>query len=206
MKKKLSAWLTALAFGLALVTAVLCFAKADSAPLILAVPRAAVERTQAMADSIGDYEALGEMMYGQPDLGVHRKPADPTGEIFWDTFLGSLHCEFGEDFYATDRGLARDAVITRLSFEAVTGQLGPLSRELLEQRVRQSEDMNEVYTEENEYRQDVVMEVVCQAAQQIAAREGNTETLELTVNLVHEGDRWWIVPDQSLLDALSWGS
>ena len=206
--KKASRILGALALALAVLTAGAVIRMKQQPPLVLGQPRQAMEQARTVMDRLcgGDYAGAALGMAGNPDLGADREPADAVGKLLWEAFLESLECEFQGQPYATDYGLAWDAQVTCLDFDSVTEKLGSRSRELLDQRVARAEDVSEIYDEQHEYREEVVMEVLAQAAQAAVREDGRTVTRPLTVQLTCADGQWWVVPDGELLNVFSWGT
>ena len=119
--------------------------------------------------------------------------------------MGSLSCEFRGSCYATDTGLARDAVITALDVSTVTEAVGEYAHALLTQRVETAEDMSELYDEEDNFRQDLVDAIVLEAVDQAIRENGQTASFDVTLSLIQRDGQWWVVPDQALLQAISGG-
>ena len=167
-----------------------------------------MEQAQDVMDRLcaGDYAGASAGMVGNPDLGADREPADDVGKLLWEAFLESLRYEFQGQPYAVDRGLAWDAEVSCLDFDSVTGNLGHRCRELLDQRVARAENVSEVYDENNEYREDVVMEVLREAVETAIREDGRTTVLPMTVKLACVDGRWLVVPDGELLKVFSWGT
>jgi predicted Zn-dependent protease with MMP-like domain len=101
--------------------------------------------------------------------------------------------------------VAQDLRITCLEIGSVTASLRERSQSKLEQRLAEAENISDVYDEQHNYREDVVMAVLYEAAQDALAEDAKTVTYELTVNLVHDEGHWWIIPDDELLKAISGG-
>lgn len=192
---------------LATVAVVVTFRSLDAAPVLLSYSGEAEVQAEALMDAIceGDFSAAGAQMYGQPDLGVDRQPADTVGVLIWDAFVDSLAYEFHGNCYATDAGVARDVTITCLDISSVTDTLGERSRSLLAQRVAEAEDIEQIYDENGEYREDFVMEVLYDAAVQALKEDAVYETQDVTLNLTYQQDRWWVLPSQPLIAAISGG-
>ena len=76
---------------------------------------------------------------------------------------------------------------------------------MLEKRVEEAADISEVYDENNEYREEFVMDVLYEAARQALEEDAVTRTVELTIQLVYSEGQWWVVADSALLDAISGG-
>ena len=88
---------------------------------------------------------------------------------------------------------------------SVTAVLKDRSQALLEQRVEEAEDLEDVYDENLQYREDFVMDVLYDAAVMALKEDAKTITAELTLNLSYQNEQWWIAADRELLDAISGG-
>lgn len=185
----------------------LAFTSMHASPVLLTPPEAAREQVEIVLDAVceGDYVAAGSEMYGTPDLGVDRAAADDVGVLIWTAFVDSLSYTMEGDCYATDSGVAQDVTITCLDMDSVTVNLRERSQVLLEQRVANAVNASELYDENGEYREDLVMAVLYEAAQQALAEDAVNQTVELQLNLVYSEDRWWVLPETGLLNAISGG-
>ena len=183
------------------------FQSINADPVLLEAPEAAEMQIQHMLEKVsaGDFNGAGQMMQGTPNLGVDRASSSEVGVLVWDAFVDSFTYEITSECYATDSGVAQDIRITCLEISSVTATLRERSQNKLEQRVAEAEDTSEVYDEENNYREDVVMEVLLEAAQDALNEDAKTMTFEVTVNLVHRNGQWWIIPEDALLEAISGG-
>lgn len=193
--------------ALAVGTVVLSLRSLNVSPVLLTKPEAAEKQAQAMMEAIcdGDFTGAGNLMYGTPDLGAGRAPADEAGVLIWDAFLDSLRYEFTGDCYATDAGVARDVTIESLDVSSVTAALKERSQTLLAQRVAEAEDVGQIYDENGEYREDFVMEVLNDAVYQALEEDGTYVSRQVTLNLIYQEGQWWIAPDSALLEAISGG-
>lgn len=207
MKKVFSAFFALLGAGVAVFAVYLSFHYMNASPILLGATEAAQQSVVQVLDCVceGDYDAAGEMMYGKPVLGVDREASDDVGVLVWNSFVDSLSYELVGQGYATDSGVAQNVRFTCLELSSVTANLRQRAQALLAQRVAEAEDVSEIYNENNEYREDLVMEVLYIAAQQALAEDAGTATVELTVNLVYSDGQWRVVPDVALLRAISGG-
>lgn len=197
-------------FGLAamliLVGSVLLALNSLDAPVRLAeVPMEAMEQSEKLLEAVaaGDYASAGKLLYGQPDLGVNGEPEDKMGKLVWDKFLDSISYEFTGDCYATDSGISRDAVITTLDISTVAPGLRERIQKELDRRVAEAEDMSELYDENNNFREKMVMEIFDEAVEEALKQETPSIRREITMNLIFRDGRWWVVPDEALLQAIS---
>ena len=192
---------------LAVACVVLALRNMDASPVLVQQPQAAMAQVQTMLDAlcVGDSDTVSACLYGQPELGLNREAEDPVGQLFWEAVAGSFSYELGGQFHATDSGVALDVSIRAMDLNSVTKNLRDRARSLMEERIAQAEDPHEIYDENNEYREEFVMDSLYQAAQDALAQDAEFITWELTLNLVYENGQWWIMPEQSLLQAISAG-
>ncbi len=205
---KLFAALFGLAGTVAAVAAIaLSFLNMDANAILVEQPAAAVEQMTELMEAVcrNDYAAASEQLYGNPEFGVDRDPADEVGELIWEAFTESISYELNGELYATDSGVAQNITITTLDIESVTGVLKARSTALLEKRVAETEDPDEVYDENVEYREEFVMKVLYDATVQALKEDARMVTRSVTVNMIYENDQWWILADNELLNAVSGG-
>lgn len=200
----LSALFTLTGIGLVAAVIFVCVSYANAKPILLSPPDAAGANVAAMMDAAcsGDFDQASQYMIGTPDLGADREAQDAVGALIWAAYLNSMEYELLDNCYATDNGLAQNIRFTCLDISSVTAVLRDRSQTLLEQRVQEAEDVSEIYDENNEYREDFVMEVLYDAARKALAEDAGTVTVELTVNLRYQDGQWLIAADTALMDAL----
>jgi len=71
--------------------------------------------------------------------------------------------------------------------------------------VAQAEDPSEIYDENNDFREELVMEALYQAAEIALEKDAKECQWDVTVNLIYENGQWWILPESGLLEAVSGG-
>lgn len=176
-------------------------------PQLLTPPTSARGKVVELMNAVseGNYDQASQVILGNPSLGADREAADEAGKLIWEAFRQSITFELVGDCYATDDGLAQNVVFTGLDIESVTVNLKTRSQTLLEQGVREADSISDVYDENNEYREDFVMEVLRDAVRQALEEDAVTRTVELTVKLSYQDENWWVVADNALLDAISGG-
>ena len=153
----------------------------------------------------GDYNAAGQFMLGTPDFGAEEKPEDELGLLLWNAYMGSMNYSLEGDCYTTEEGLAQDITFTYLDITSITRNLRQRSQALMEQRVAEATDMTEIYDSNNEYREDFVMAVLYDTAEDALREDARTVTVTVTVNMKYQDGSWWILPETELLDAISGG-
>lgn len=179
----------------------------NATPVVLNRPQAAQEQVRSMLDcvSAGDYNGAGQLMYGTPSFGPERQAAEEVSVLLWEEFSDSISYELVGECYAVDTGLAQNVRITCLDFASVTQNLKPRFQVLLEQRIAQAEDVSELYDEQNNYREDMVMELLKTATEDSIREDAAMVTREVTVKLIYDQGQWWILPDDALLDVITGG-
>lgn len=185
----------------------LSFLNLNSSPVLLAAPAEARSQVVAVLDAVceADYEKAGQLLYGSPSLGVDREAADEVGVLLWDAFTDSLSYELVGECYASEDGLAQDVTLTSLDVTSVTASLKDRSQDLLEKRVQEADDPDDVYDENNDYREDFVMTVLYDAAKEALKEDAEEITVDFTLNLTYQDDRWQVIANDALLDAISSG-
>jgi hypothetical protein len=199
--------LTAIGLGAVAAAVFLSMEFVNAKPLLLTPPDEARSKVIMLMDAVaeGDYEEASQSIYGTPDLGVGREAADHVGILIWDAFEGSVTYELLGECYTTDQGLAQDVTITCLDIASVTTNLKERSQTLLEQRVAEAADVSEIYDENNDYREDFVMQVLYDSTVDALAQDARTTTKQVTLSLVYDDGQWWVMPESQLLDAISGG-
>jgi len=188
-------------------TIVLCLFSLNREPVMQEVPRGAKECVQEVMDAIasGDFTLASRYFYGEPDLGADRKPESEAGTMVWDAFVRSISYELKSDYYATESGIAVDVAVTAMDIPSVTEVLTRKAHELLTGRVESAADMAELYDENNEFREDLVAEVLSEAVVRALAEDAQPVTRDVTLNLIFRDGQWWVLPDSALLTAISGG-
>lgn len=201
--------LTLAAVGVAtlLLTLHVCKTYANQPPILLAAPDEATGRLEAMMEAVckGDYNTAGAFMLGTPDFGAEEKPEDDLGLLLWDAYMQSMDYSLVGECYTTDEGLAQDITFTYLDITSITKNLRQRSHALMEQRVAAATDMWEIYDSNNEYREDFVMAVLYDTAEDALREDARIITVSVTVNMQYQDGTWWILPETGLLDAISGG-
>ncbi len=197
----------ALGAFLAAVCIFLALMNMQASPVLLKQPQAAMDQVNTMMDALcaGDYDTVSGCLYGKPNLGLDQEAEDPVGALFWDALEESFSYEIHGQFHATDSGVALNVSISALDLDSVTANLRDRARNIMEKRIAEAEDTDDIYDENNEYRENFVMDALYDAAREALEQDARQITWELTLNLVYENGQWWIMPDHALLQAISGG-
>lgn len=207
IRNLISVLLGGIGAAVAAVAIFCCIRYADAKPILLTTPQSAQTQVITMMDAActGDFDTVSQSILGAPELGLDKPVADTVGELLWDAYLESMHYELAGECYATEDGIAQDIVFTSLELDSVTSNWHRRSNDLLEQLVREAKDTTEIYDENNEYREDFVMDVLYDAAVAALEEDARLITQELTIQLQYQDGRWQVVSEKALLDALFGG-
>lgn len=178
-----------------------------SIPVLLAPVEEAEQRAIKLMDAVaaGDYAAAEALILGNPKLGVDRDPADAAGVMIWDAFVESYDYELVGESYATDSGIAQNIRVSYLDIGSVTANLRERSQTLLEERVAQAEDVDQIYDEKNDYKEEFVMAVLNDAVKDALKEDAKMTGMDFTLNLVYRNGEWVVVSDSALMAAISGG-
>ena len=209
MKKNgIASYLFAFLAALFAVTAMgLAFFCRDRTPLLGPGTEAAAEQVCILMDAVcsGDFEAAEKLLYGNPELGADRAPADAAGRMIWQAYVESLDYQLSGDVYATDTGVAQDVKIISMEISTVTAQLASRTGTLLNEKMEAAEDVSELYDENNEYRDDLVAGILEEAVRQALEEDVRYSYRIVPLQLVYAEDRWQVVADPEFLQAVSGG-
>lgn len=207
LKKILGVVLVLVGLVLAAGAYYVTFTSLDAEPVLLSEPVEASGRVTELMDAIVacDYDKASGVLYGTPQLGLDRDPADEVGVMLWDAFTDSQSYELKGNCEAQDSGLTQQVVFTYMDISSVTANLADRSEALLVKRIESAESISEIYDENNEYREDVVMDVLQEAVAMALKEDAQQVSVELTLNLVYRDNQWWVVPNSQLLNAISGG-
>lgn len=189
----------------AAATVAVSFCSISAEPVLLETPEAAVAQVSAMMDAFcdGDYENAQACLYGV-ELGADREPADAVGAVIWEAFQSSMRYELVGSCYATDSGVAQNVRVTTMDLSSVTAYMEENTKALLEARALEVTDYDEIFDENDEYKEEFVNAVLLEVARSAIAAAATVET-EVTVNLVYVDGQWRIIAGSDLLNAISGG-
>lgn len=190
---------------LMLGTTVVCFGALD-APARVEVPQEAKDCAAEMVELLkaGDLAAVSGKLYGTPRLGVEQGLSGEAAAV-WEIFCKGISCELTSDFYVNGSSFAVDAVITVPKIASITDSVTEHAKALLDDKIAAAEKMNELYDENNEFRADVIDEVMGKAAKLAFAEETEVLTYETTFGFARQEKQWFVVPDAAFMRALSGG-
>lgn len=188
--------------GLTALTLWLSLTNLNRDPAILKQPSAALEQVDGLMEALcaGDFETAREYLYGTPEL--QAQPEDEAAQLLWEAYIGSLQYTRSADCYASADGLAVDVSLSMLDLDSVTIGLHNLCQTMLDREAENAEDPDLIYSEDGQYRQELVMDVFHQALTESLRENASYIQKSLTLHLTYENQRWWVTPEETLLSCL----
>lgn len=185
----------------------LCLFSVNTPVRMEEIPAGAVECADAVADSISrkDYDSLEGCIYGRPELGLTGEPADELTKMVWDLLQLNLEFTWQGECYLKDGTLSREAQVRYLDAASIVSNLQTRAHALLTQSVEAATDMEQLYAEGGQFREDLLDEVLKAALTQGCLEDVQSVEAKVTVTFIHRDGQWWAVPDGALLTALSGG-
>lgn len=194
-----------LGIGVAVFTVQLSMDNLTGIPVLLKPVEEAQEKAAALMDAVcdGDYATAGTLIYGKPDLGAAREASDEAGRMIWDALVESYDYRLLGDCYATDSGVAQNVSVTYLEISSVTQDLRRRTQDWLQAMRDSAEDVSDIYDENNDFKEEVVMEALKMAVSDALREDAKLTTVEFTINLAYRDGTWVVVSDPALMAAIS---
>ena len=192
---------------LAVTALMICLTQRETEPKLIGGAPGAESCAQAMMEKLnsGDFQGASHYLLGSPSLISGTRQMERAARLLWDAFASGLRATPQGACYATVSGVAQDYTLSSLDVPQMLEQLKQYAPMVLESRVEAAEDMSQVYDENHEYREDFAQSVLEEAAREVIAASSPTEAT-VTVHLTNQDGRWWVVPDEALLRAISGGT
>lgn len=205
IRRGISVLLTALGTALAVGTLGLVIWAVSASPVMLRPPETAACRAEALMDAVcsGDYQGASDLLYGGPSLGARPEDSSPAVDLLWEAFLESLDYTFLGDCCVADSGVAIDVLVRSLDVTAVVDGLDSRAQALLNERVLAAEDSAEIYDDDNNFRQELVAEILQGAVRQALEENRRIREQTISLHLVFDQGEWWVLPDAGLVNVLS---
>ena len=145
-------------------------------------------------------------MQGCPNLGLDREPEDQVGKMLWNRFRKSFRYEIKGQSYALPSGLALDMTVSYLDFDSVFATLRDHTMETLERFIANADRPEDVYDQNGNYTRKLIDKTLAAAVRTALGQDSREVSEDLTLHMVFEQDRWWVVPDQNLIRVISGGT
>ena len=150
----------------------------------------------------GDYTALSQLLYGNPDLGELPGNTDDAQGMIWHAYLDSLRWNLAEGCIPTDAGLSVAVAVRCMDISAVTTSLQAIAPDRMTQLAKEKTE-EEIYDAQKNYLPEFVDEVLRSATAEVLAQEIPTMVRTMTLQLVRADGSWQVVPTEELMHFLS---
>lgn len=187
-----------------LVVSLVCL---NAPAIMVGTPKEAQVCARNLLDAVseGDYDTASQYIYGQPKLGVDREPAEQTGQMLWKACVDNFSYELTGGCYATSNGVALNVAITSLDIASVGNTLADRMEALLTKRIEAEGEISEIYDENGDFQDALIQEVLTEAFQEALEKDAQITTQEVALSFTYQNGQWYVVPDQTLLQAISGG-
>ena len=177
----------------------------NSTPAIAMDASVAVEAAEQTLECVrsGDYDALGQMLYGAPKLGDSPIGTEDLESTILMAFLESIQYQVSPECHTSDSGISLDVTLTCLDLAAVFESLQAIVPDLMNRIANEKGDESLVYDAGRNYREDFITEVLTTATQQVLAKAPQTIDREITLDLIQRDGRWQVVPTDAFVQLLS---
>lgn len=140
----------------------------------------------------GDYEALGEMLYGSPRLSSAPFDGGNAQGLIWAAYLDSIRYEFPGTFALADDVMELDVHIDCLDVSAVLDAV-------LDSAPNLSKENPQRYPNQ----ETLISDALRDAAVGILAENPQMTSREMKLQLIRADDGWQVVPTPELQQLLS---
>lgn len=173
-------------------------------PVLLKTDQGAQDRCRDFAQCLReeDFEGLSKTLLGTPQI-TQYSGEEALAQRIWQAYVSSMDCTLEGGLYGTDQGLAQNITLEALDLEDLGARLEEKVPLLLEARMEEARDIQELYDSRNGYRQEVIDQVLLQALDEVLSQNPQTRETTLTLRLCRSRGQWLIQPEGDLIRFLS---
>lgn len=209
MRKTLSAVIGTLSIGVAVFAVWLCVYAAGAAVKLDGGPDESGETLARFFDCLKAEqwdEAYGYLC-NYSTLGLEAEPEDALSARFWEAQKAAWAFRVSEDWTLDGTCIKRQVTVRGLNMDAIRDDIAAQVQALLEEAVENARLKSDVYDENGDYREDVAIDALHQAAETVL-RDISAYTVdrEVTVDMCLQDGKWCVSPGKELLSALTSGA
>lgn len=173
-------------------------------PVLLSIDQGAQARCRDFAQCLrqGDFDGLSQTLLGTPQI-TQYSGEEALSKRIWQAYVSSMDCALEGGLYGTDQGLAQNITLEALDLGDLGARLEEKVPLLLEARMEEARDIQELYDGQNGYRQEVIDQVLLQALDEVLSQNPQTRETTLTLRLCRSRGQWLIQPEGDLIRFLS---
>jgi len=150
-----------------------------------------------------EWEEASSYVRGEPELPLGRMPEDEMERDIWEAYLFSWAWSMGEGGMTDSVTAWQKVKFTSMRPDVFAGGLSGDVEKILARWVNER-PLAEIYTEDGQFREDVVREALDEAVKaRLARSEEYLAVTEVTLKLSFENGKWYILPEETLWNALS---
>lgn len=149
----------------------------------------------------GDFRRAGDYLQGS--LVLPREEGADAATLLWNYYRESLTGELIGQPYLDARGYYQDAVFRAVDLDELTCRMKELAPGLVTRRIETAEDPNQIYNKDLSLREELIADLLCEAAQKAMAEKTEMRECRVQLRLCYENGAWFVQPDQTLMDILA---
>ncbi len=154
----------------------------------------------------GDLEAAGSLLSHCNLENTDMTNQSDVNRKLYQALCDSISVRFAGDSTVDGLDAVQTVQVTYFDISSSASKLNELTKQQIDIMLNDTASAAELYNENSEYRPEVVMQIFDQAAMQLLENPSEyyvTRTFD--IELLHEGDGWFIVPSDDLMDCILGG-
>lgn len=192
------------AAGLALAVVLLCIFCRNASPLVFGGTAKATRQVSRMLSEVSSMDAsrIAASFPEGTDLERMYSLDNPVANALTRKVWQSLSFEIQGSAHGADSALAVDVKLQAMDAGKALESAKEKVRPLVSEKVKKAESLDDIFDEDNQYKEEFLNAVLLEALADVLEHpEMREETI--TVYVRKNGGRWEILPEDSLINALS---
>lgn len=204
VSNKKSAFFGILAALLGLAVVILSFTCRNASPYLLGGAEQASRRVGYLLEDMKtcDLEVIAGYFPENVDLEKLYSTQNPVAQRLYRAVWESMDYTISDNAYGDTSGMAVDVDYTAIDAPKTLDAARALVQKLVKDKAEQAQDLDAVFDENNKYREDFLNRVLLEALEQVLP-DAPTRREQLTVHIRKVGRSWQVLPEDSLMNALS---
>lgn len=203
-RKKAAVGFGICAAGLALAVVLLCVFCRNASPLVFGGTAKATRQVSRLLSDVNTADAAVIASYFPEGTDLERMYSldQPVADALTRTVWKSLSFELAGDARGTGSALAVDVKLRTMDAGKTLEQAKEKVRPLVNEKVRKADSLDAIFDADNQYKEEFLNAVLLEALDDTLKNPEMREQ-SITVYVRKTGGRWEILPEDSLMNALS---
>lgn len=209
MRKIISPLLGVLSAGVAVFTLCLCVYASGAGVKLYGDPSEAGETLVYFFDCLraGQWDEAYACLYNYSTLGLEQEPEDELSARFWEAQKQIWDFRVSDEWTLESTSIRRQVTVRGLNMDAIRDDISDRVQTLLGEAVEQARLKSDVYDENGDYREEVAVAALRQAAEDVLRDvSGYALERELPVDMQLQDGAWRVCVGKELISALTSGA